>query len=184
MFSLFILKVDFKGLFGFKISINLHSIFVTHYLKSQISYIPPVWHTVFTSHHLNISTFFETHTWALSQILLLAYLRNPFPTPFLSLLISPSPLQESASSNIQTQIHKNRRRSVADLHHHQRRDFLRQSLTALTKCEKTWPISLICRRRSPPTQHDVTSSLFVLSQLVSLSDLCFLHLGFEKTVRF
>ena len=46
--------------------------------------------------------------------------------------------------------------------------------------KETWSISPFCHEQSPSTQDGATSSLYVLSYLVYLFDLCDSHLGFEK----
>lgn len=72
--------------------ITLHSIFITHHssLKiPQLSTSHPFGY-YFSFHHLNFFffTFCGTHTWAIGQRLLLAYLPHPHFPPFSSLLIS------------------------------------------------------------------------------------------------
>ena len=88
------------------------------------------------SNHSNICTFCWTHTWAVGQRLLLAYLPHPHSPPFSSLLISPSPLQPCYSPKTQTWT-----------------QLLSQNTNLNpAKIEEAWtPISIVTDDLSPPT---------------------------------
>ena len=73
---------------------NHHSSLITSHSSLKIPQFPKphMFGTLFSaSHHSNISTFYGTHAWLLTQSLLLAYPQNPHSLPISSLLISPSP---------------------------------------------------------------------------------------------
>ena len=149
-----------------------------------------VWHHHSTCHHSNFSTVCRPYTNNLVRARLLVY-----PPIFFSFLISPSPFSpvtlpkhkpkpiKISQAPLPCQDHQQWKTPISPTCMAARSPSLWPS--GVDEHEEMWPISPFCHGWPPPTQDSVTSSLFVLSQLVFIWFVCCVsHLGFEKTVRF